>query len=281
MPGGGSQRSTAVGGATRAKPTTPVGVQTLDRALNILTKIAGHGHQGLSLAECARLLGYSRASTHRILHALTQRRFLRYDADTERYTLGVMNLRLGMEFLDSLDLRREALPVLRALAETSQETVHLGVLEGGEIVYIEKVESPQAVRMVSRIGRTLPLHCSAIGKAIMSTMPPAEVEALLPAELERRTSATITDRAALAEELATIRTLGYSVDDIENEDGIRCVGAAISDHEGRVVAGLSISGPANRVTPTRAPDLGAYARSAAQEISELMGIPARETKVGS
>ena len=115
----------------------------------------------------------------------------------------------------------------------------------------------------------------------MSTMPPAEVEALLPAELERRTSATITDRAALAEELATIRTLGYSVDDIENEDGIRCVGAAISDHEGRVVAGLSISGPANRVTPTRAPDLGAYARSAAQEISELMGIPARETKVGS
>lgn len=268
----GSPDSTTTG----KRAGSAVGVQTLDRALNVLEEVASHGARGLSLADCARLLGYSRATTYRILQALTERSFLRHDADLERYTLGVANLRLGMEFLDSLDLRREALPILRELADSAQETVHLGVLEGNKIVYIEKVESPHAVRMVSRIGRTLPLHCSAIGKAILAAVSTEEVDALLPDTLERRTPATITTRAQLDTELASIRAIGYSVDDIENEEGIRCVGAAIADHEGRVAAGLSISGPAHRVTLGRTPDFGIQARAAARRISEALGLPVDE-----
>src|SRR6188472_605229 len=114
------------------------GSQTLDRALSVLLQIGASGGRGLTLAECTSILGYSKATTHRILRTLARHGFLRSD-DRNVYTLGVTNLRLGMDFLEQLDLRREALPLLRELAEQTGETVHLGVLHGSDVVYIEKV----------------------------------------------------------------------------------------------------------------------------------------------
>jgi DNA-binding IclR family transcriptional regulator len=251
--------------------TRIVGSQTLDRALTVLLEVARNGERGLTLAECSQILGYTKPTTHRILRTLAQREFLRVDEEAGRYTLGISNLRLGMQFLERLDIRREALPVLRPLAAEVGETVHLGTLSGTSVVYIEKVESPRAVRMFSRVGDTMPAYSTGIGKAILAWLPDDELERHLPERLARRTPNTIVQRAELRRELARIRRRGYSIDDIENEEGIRCVGAPVFDHRGRVAGGISIAGPAQRMTLERLGEVGPLVREHADAISAAVG----------
>lgn len=253
-------------------PSPLAGSQTLDRALTVLLEVARNGEQGLSLAECSKILGYTKPTTHRILRTLTQRGFLRVDEQRGLYTLGVTNLRLGMQFLDRLDIRREALPVLRPLAARAQETVHLGTLSGTSVVYIEKVESQRAVRMFSRVGDTMPAYSTGIGKAILAWLDDGEVEQHLPERLVPRTPHTVVDRDGLRAELARIRDRGYSIDDVENEEGIRCVGAPVFDHSGRVAGGVSIAGPDHRMTLDRLAELGPLVREHADVISAAVGF---------
>jgi IclR family acetate operon transcriptional repressor len=250
------------------------GTQTLDRALNVLFQVSTSGSRGLSLAECTAILEYSKPTTFRILRTLQVRGLLTHDRDRGAYTLGPMVLRLGMGYLESLDLRREALPTMRRLGVETGETIHLGILDGVDVVYIEKVDSPQSVRMFSRIGLTMPAHSTGIGKAILAGLPEDDLRTRFPERLEARTSATITSRDRLVEHLREVRERGYSTDDMENEDGISCVGAPIFDHTGAVCAGLSIAGPATRVTPDRFGDLGPLVRDAAAEISARLGYQA-------
>jgi DNA-binding IclR family transcriptional regulator len=266
-----SNTPTAGGERLDASDSPITGSQTLDRALTVLLQVALSGDKGLSLAECSTILGYSKATTHRILRTLSQREFLRVDEERGLYTLGITNLRLGTKFLEGLDVRREALPVLRELAEQAGETVHLGTLSGTVIVYIEKVESPQAVRMFSRVGDTMPAYSTGIGKAVLAFLPEEEVEGHLPEVLEPRTPNTIVDRQAFWEEVQRTRQRGHSTDDVENEDGIRCVGAPVFDHLGHVEAGISIAGPVQRMTPERAVELGPLVRQYADVISQRLG----------
>jgi DNA-binding IclR family transcriptional regulator len=254
-----------------ANSEPPVGSQTLDRALAVLLEVAAAPERGLTLAECAGVLGYSKPTTHRILRTLARRGFLQIDEERGLYTLGLTLLRLGMDFLEQLDVRREALPVLRRIAEETGETVHLGILEGSDVVYIEKVESRHAIRMVSRIGHTMPAASTGIGKAILAFLTRDQLEAALPEQIERRTSRTVTSRADLLTDLRQIRERGYSTDDIENEEGLRCVGAPVFDHEGNVAAGISIAGPEWRVTPARFPELGGLVLEAGRVISGKLG----------
>ena len=257
------------------------GSQTLDRALGALLRIGESGSRGLTLAECSATLGYSKPTVHRILRTLANRGFLRVDRERGLYTLGVANLRLGMAFLEQLDLRSESLPILRELGERTGETVHLGVLDGSDVVYIEKVESTHAVRMFSQIGRTMPAYSTGIGKAILANLPPDEVAQALPETLEARTSATITDRAELLRHLAEVRRRGYSTDEIENEEGIRCVGAPVFDHTGVVCAGISVAGPATRVTSERTLELGRLVQAAAFSISRRIGHDSDSAEIGA
>jgi len=253
------------------------GTQTLDRALSALMRIGESGRRGLTLAECSATLGYSKATTHRMLRTLAARGFLRVDPERGLYTLGPNTLRLGMTFLEQLDIRAEALPVLRELGERTGETVHLGVLEDGEVIYIEKIESTHAVRMFSRIGHTMPAYSTGIGKAILAHLRPDELAEALPERLQPRTPATITAPKALVRHLAEIRRRGYSTDDVENEDGIRCVGAAVFDHSGEACAGISVAGPESRVTVERFPELGELVREAAMSVSRRIGyVPERD-----
>jgi len=247
------------------------GTKSLDRALTVLLEIAGRGGRGMTLSECAAVLGYSKATTHRILQTLTRREFLRLDEERGTFTLGVSNLRLGIEFLESIDLRREALPMLRTLAEATGETAHLGRLSGTSVVYIEKVESSHAVRMYSRVGDTMPAYSTGIGKAVLAFLDDAEIERHLPRTLEQRAVNTLTEHAALREELSRTRERGFSLDDIENEDGIRCTGAPVFDHTGRVQAGISVAGPATRMTLDRLHDLGPQVRAQADLVSSRLG----------
>lgn len=258
----------------KAKEQPVEGTKSLDRALNVLLEIASRGERGLTLSECAGILGYSKATTHRILQTLTRREFLRLDDDRGVFTLGVTNLRLGIEFLENIDLRHEALPTLRALAESTWETVHLGRLSGTDVVYIEKVESSHAVRMYSRVGDTMPAYSTGIGKAILAFLDNAELARHLPEPLVRRTANTITNRRYLREELRRTRERGFSIDDIENEEGIRCTGAPVFDHTGRIQAAISVAGPASRMTRARLEELGPLARAQANLISARIGFGA-------
>jgi IclR family acetate operon transcriptional repressor len=248
------------------------GSQTLDRALRALLRIGESGPRGLTLAECSATLGYSKPTVHRILRTLEARGFLSADRERGRYALGVANLRLGMAFLEQLDLREKALPVLRGLGEETGETVHLGVLDGSDVVYIEKVESRHAVRMFSQIGRTMPAYSTGVGKAILAFLPRDELDRALPERLQASTAATITSRPELLAHLAAVRGRGYSTDDVENEDGIRCAGAPVFDHTGAVCAGVSVAGPASRIGPDRFPELGALVQAAALAISRRIGF---------
>jgi IclR family acetate operon transcriptional repressor len=168
--------------------------------------------------------------------------------------------------------------MMRALAESTGETAHLGRLSGTDVVYIEKVESSHAVRMYSRVGDTMPAYSTGVGKAILAFLDDAEVDRHLPGELAPRAANTITDRGRLREELARTRERGFSLDDIENEDGIRCTGAPVFDHSGLVQAAISVAGPATRMTPDRLQELGPMVRAHADVVSARVGFGAVEGK---
>jgi DNA-binding IclR family transcriptional regulator len=156
--------------------------------------------------------------------------------------------------------------------QTTRETVHLVVYDHGEVVYIDKVESPNTIRMFSQVGRRNPAYCTAVGKAFLAYLPEAAFDEVVARGLTHRTDNTRTTPEALRADLELIRQRGYAVDDIENEPEVRCVGAPIFDYSGRAIAAASVSGPATRVTGERVPELGRVVKGATEKISERLGF---------
>lgn len=226
--------------------------------------------RGRSLADLARATGLSKATAHRLLAGLLDAGLVRALGEG-RYALGPRCLVLGAGFLAGVDLRREALPAIRELAERTGETVHLGVLSGNQVVYIEKVDSRHPIRLQSRVGATQPALSTGLGRAILAHAGPAVTEPVLAAGIEPRTASTVTDPGALRALLARVRETGVALDDVENEPGVRCVAAPVLDHEGRPVAAISVTGPEQRVTLARARRLGPLVRAAAEAVSRRMG----------
>ncbi|WP_195760710.1 IclR family transcriptional regulator [Agromyces kandeliae] len=259
--------------ASRRDAGGTTGTQSVDRALQVLLQVAESPPPGLTLAACSSILGYSKPTTMRILRTLEARQFLRFDDELGVYTLGLATVQLGAEYLNRLDLRRAALPSMRALVEETQETAHLGVLSGTDVVYIELVDSPHPVRVFSRVGTAVPAYATAIGKAILAWTPESTRSAHVPQPLVARTPYTIDSEAALEADLAETRERGYAIDDQENREGIRGFAAPVFDFQGRAIAAVSIAGPATRVTPDAAGDLGARIIETAGEISASMGAP--------
>ena len=174
------------------------------------------------------------------------------------------------------DVRSLAHPLLIELSELTTETVHLAVPVGTHMVYIDKIDSPRAVVMASRIGEQLPLHCSALGKAYLSAMPADERREIVEGlPLERRTERTLADPDALLDDLETCARRGFAIDNVENEEGVRCVGAAILDDRDRPIAALSLSAPASRLSLSAARKVGPHCADTAARVSrELGGTPA-------
>jgi IclR family acetate operon transcriptional repressor len=231
---------------------------------------------GMTLAELARATDLAKPTAHRLLASLLDARLVRLH-DDGGYALGPHCLALGDGFLDGVDLRREALPAMRELAQATGETCHLGVLAGvggrggAEVVYIEKVDSAHPVRLQSRVGATQPALSTALGRAILSRSDAATVAQVLAVGAEPRTPRTTTDPEALRALLARARERGFAVDDVENQAGVRCVGAAIVDHDGRPAGALSVSGPETRVTEQEAERIGPLVRDAAAAVSRAIG----------
>ena len=226
-------------------------VQTIEWASSILD-ILGQSPQGISIRELSTKIKLPKGTTHRLLSSLSYFGYVRQDPKTRNYLLGLKLVELGQLLLSQLDLRKEAEPFLKDLAERTRETVHLVFLDRNEIVYIDKVETdqnPSGLKMASRVGLRNPAHSSAVGKVLLAHFSEEELKNFIKEKgLAKRTENTIVDPAQLKEHLKSVRAQGYSIDDEENEKGIRCVAAPIYNEVGKTVAAISISGPAFRIT---------------------------------
>lgn len=245
-------------------------VQSVERVITLLEALARAGGP-VQVRELSAQVGLPRPTVYRLLETLTRHGFA-VSADGG-FTLGPRILALAAQRLEQIELRAVGRPVLEALRDATGETVHLAVLEQGQVVYIDKLESPGPLRMASAVGKIMPAHSTALGKAMLALHPPDVVEAVIARHgLPRRTPNTITDRGRLLEELAQVRARGFAIDNVENEEGIRCVGAAVLDHRGRVAGAVSLSGAATSITLERARrELGPRVREAARAISRALG----------
>ena len=243
--------------------------KNLVKAFALLQVIVDQGGS-LTLAELSRSGDVPKPTARRLLFSLSDLGMVREDGQGV-YSLGPQCLVLGSAFLGGLDLRREARGVLGELMEKTGETCHLGIRDADQIIYIEKVESSQAVRLRSGIGFTAPLYSTALGKVMLAYTDETNVERLIGQDLQKRTPNTIVEAENIRVEIEKIRKLGFAVDDAENEEGIRCVAAPVFDHRKKVVASVSLSGPEHRIPLERLEELAKNVKAASVRLSEKVG----------
>lgn len=254
-------------------------VASIDRALRILTVIGG-ASRGLSLDELAVRLEVPKSSLHRILAALKYRRFVSQPEPGGPYFLGTELLATAFRFSDTLDLRALVHPYLARLSRELNETAHMAVLDGAEVVYQDKIESSHSIKLTSVIGGRNPAHATGVGKALLAWTYPAD-EALRDwaagrEPLPARTPSTITSVDQLAAELSAIRHRGYALDMEENEHGVRCAAVAIFLGRSVPAAAVSVTVLSTRATPERLAELGAFLRLTLTEWSEARSLTGQQ-----
>jgi len=246
-------------------------VQTLERALDILEVLA-RSEEYLGVTEIGNRIGLHKSTVHRILQTLCYRGYVEKEKDRERYHLGIKIVELGTRFFNDLEIRKVAASFLGLLAKSFDEVVHLVLLDDGEVVYIDKRESSQLVGLHSKVGRRALMHCTAVGKAILSTLPEEEVRYILQTKgMPGFTYTTITDPDRLMEQLREIKRLGYALEAEENEIGILCLGTPIFDYSGRAIGAISVSGPVNRMKEKGTERIGEEIKRAGLEMSSKLG----------
>lgn len=223
-------------------------VQSLERALNILNKLSEYP-DGIQIARLSEQVGLTKSTTHRLLSTLSSMNYVVKDEQTDKYKLGLQVLFLSRNILNNLDIVNVARRYLEKLSQEVNETVHLCIEDQGEIMYVDKIESNQTIRMYSRIGSRAPMYCTAVGKVLLSDMDPEHLkEVISKMDFVRKTDTTVGSKEELLEVIEQVRKQHYALDNGENEKGLQCIAAPIYDHKGKIVASFSISGPSNRVT---------------------------------
>lgn len=265
----------------RAQPTIstpqpqPPTVKSADRALDLLELFA-YTPDGMTLADVCAALGWPKSSTLGLLRTMAARGYMIATTESAtRYQLGPMVAVLGKAYLDRVDLGTTGQEFVRAISRTLDETVHLAVLRGADVLYIAKEEGGGQMRMVSAVGRMIPAHGTGVGKVLLAHLPPDELDRLFPPgqPLPRLTATTITDREAFLAMLARIRERDYATDDGESTVGLRCIAAPVRDATGTVVAAMSVSVPSPRFTPDRTPMLHRTLLEGVRTLSERLGCP--------
>jgi len=257
-------------------------VRSVHRAFRILDALGERG--AMKMSDISRELRMPKSTLHEIINTLEEIGIVAKDSERVTYSLGIRLFELGQVAQENLEVTRVSRPVIERLNKQFDETVHVTVLEDDEVLYIDCFESTKRLRTYSVIGVRAPLHCTAVGKAILAYLPETEVERIVAERgLPHFTATTITDRARLDEERENTRSRGYSIDDAEHEPGVRCVGAPIFDHRGKVFASISLSGPDQRLTHEMVGELGTTVRQAADEISRRLGYrqPRAATRAGT
>jgi len=226
----------------------------------------------LGVTEIAERVGLHKSTVHRFMVNLDAAGLVERNPRSGRYRLGLHIFELGGLVMQRMNLWDEALPFLEGLVRDTGETGHLAVLEGGEAIYIERVEARRPLRVPSAIGRGYPAHATNLGKVLLADLPRERVTEIVATHgLASYTRNTITDLPAVEAELERIRIQGYAIDDEEYDEGLRCIGAGVRDHSGRVVSALGIGGPVTRITPERVEELAELVMTAATGLSRRLG----------
>ncbi|HET7839364.1 MAG TPA: IclR family transcriptional regulator C-terminal domain-containing protein [Rectinemataceae bacterium] len=256
----------------RRAPAPVALVSAVVRVFTVLERMSRERSVGLE--ELSREVGLAKPTVYRFLQTLQELGYIRRD-ESDKWAMTLKLFNVGSRALDHLDLYSAARPMAEALSEDLGETVHMGVLEGDSAVYVLKIESKYTIRMFSRVGRRIPLYCTAIGKVLLAYMCDDERERLLAdTKLVAFTPKTLTERSALDAELERIRAEGLAHDDEEHEEGIRCIGSPIFDYTGSVVAAMSASWPRFRWDRGDEAQMAAKVKGAAARVSEILGRPA-------
>jgi len=227
-------------------PKTPYGTSLLKAALILEYLAAQGGARGVS--EIARNTGLSKATAFKLLETLQQIQYVEKKGEQAHYGLGLGLAKLAHSSLSDMDLVSVARSYLEDLNQQTGETIHLGIADGTSVVYVMKLESRQAIRMYSRVGISAPMYCTGIGKALLSTFDDDALDRYLTAvELRRFTGQTITTREELLAEIGRIRHNGYSIDNSEHEEDVRCIALPLYRNN-RLYGAMSISAPSYRMT---------------------------------
>lgn len=220
-------------------------------------------------------MGLPKGTTHRLVSSLAYFNYILQVPTNRKYKLGFKLVTLGERVLDQVDLRKEAHLLLFELSQKTEEIVHLAVLDGDEILYIDKIQpSPRVgLQMSSHIGYRAPLHCTAVGKVFLAHQPPAEIDRVIREKgLARQAVDTITDIDLLKSQLELVRKEGYALDNEEHSEGVRCVAAPIYSKNDEIIAAISVSAPAVRVTQDLAREkISPLVKATAKKISAQLG----------
>lgn len=246
------------------------GIQVIDRVFDIL-ELLSQKEDGMGVTEIGRCLDLNKTTVHRIVNGILKRGYVE-KTDRGQYRLGLKFIALCSHRLNSIELTTEARPYLLALTNLYGQRCHLAILDGSYAVYIDKVEVERNLRMYSEIGRRVPVHCSALGKSLMFDKSAAEITAILDESgYEQKTSQTKTNADELLWEITQSARKGWSIDDGENEEGIRCIAAPVRDYSGKIIAAVSISGPVNVVSEEKLDEIAAKVMETADAISKRIG----------
>ena len=221
-------------------------MSTVEKVFQIIEQVVSHQEKGLSFSGVVSRTNFPKASTHRILKSLVGMGYLRFDDEIGRYFGGLKLSFLGSEVTAHFDLKQYVRPQLLKLQAETKHPCHLGIRSGNVGVYLDKIESsrPFGIKLFSDVGRSFPLHCTAMGKVLLAALDPRKRKEILSGKLEPFTLKTITDPAILERELKKIRRCGYAVDREEITRGIMCVAAPVQSDEGEIVAAVSATFPA-------------------------------------
>jgi IclR family transcriptional regulator, acetate operon repressor len=257
--------------AAAKRPAYPI--TSVDNALRLLMLFRGQPR--VRLSEASEHLGVALSTAHRLMAMLAYHGFVLQHPDTRAYVAGPALVEIGLAAVRQLDIRMHARPVLERIAADLGETVHLAVLEGGSVRYLDAVESPHALRVAARTGSALAAHCTASGKALLAALPDGEVAALFPgdASLAALTAKSITKRSALKKELRAVRDRGFALNREESEAGVASVGVAVPGPRNVPVAALVVSAPVSRITDENARAIGARLRDEADRLAVLLRVP--------
>ena len=240
-------------------------IESVDKALQLLSAFVSQ--ETIRVKDAASMLGVSTGTAHRLLAMLAYRGFVTRDTAGRSYSPGPMLLSVGLRASSRLDLTSQARPYLEQLHAQFNETNHLAVLRGSEVLFLDGLESTKMLRVASRAGTIFPAHCTSVGKALVADLPKDRLLAIYPdEELPQVTARSISSRTQLFLELETAVARGYATEFGELEEGVGSVAVAVRDPSGLAVASLGIGAPLSRLADGRLEQFAAAAQAVAQEL---------------
>ena len=247
------------------------GVQVIDRAFDIIELLAVEP-DGIGVSDIARRLALNKSTAHRILNAITERGYLEKTAEGT-YSLGIQFVELASNKLSDIELTTEAKPYLYELTNKLGQSSHLAILDGSDAVYIDKVEVTKNLRLYSQIGKRIPAYSSGLGKSLLLDTEDSVILSILNSQkMNKFTNTTLTTPQAVLKEIKEARVTGWTIDDEEHDEGIRCFAAPIYDYRGKIIASISSAGPCNVYTKDRDEEISKLVMEAANEVSIRMGM---------